>query len=54
LNITDLRLLALPRKSGALAVNRNKDTDKSIGNPFFEGKREAAPSFIVMILLEKH
>jgi hypothetical protein len=54
LDTTDLRLLALPRKSGVLAVNRTKDTDKSIGKTFFEGKSVAAPSFISIILIEKH
>jgi hypothetical protein len=54
LKTTDLRLLALPRKSGVLAVDRTKETAKSIGNTFFEGKRVAAPRFISMILLGKH
>jgi hypothetical protein len=54
LKTTDLRLLAVPRKSGVLAVNRTKETDKNIGKTFFEGKSAAAPSFISMILIGKH
>jgi hypothetical protein len=54
LKTTELRLLALPRKSGLLAVNRKKATDKSIGKPFFEVKRVAGPSFIAILLIGKH
>jgi hypothetical protein len=37
-----------------LGVNGKKDTDKSIGKPFFEGKSVAAPRLISMILTGKH
>jgi hypothetical protein len=54
LNTTDRGLLAWPRKSGVLAVNRTKETDKSIGKTFFEATSVAAPSFIAVILIGKH
>jgi hypothetical protein len=54
LNTTDLRLPASLGKSGMLAVNRKKATDKSSGKTFFDVKRVAAPTFISILLLRKH
>jgi hypothetical protein len=49
LKTIDLQLLALLGNSGVLAVNRRKDTAKSIGRTVFDVKSMAGLGFISSI-----